>query len=114
MKNAIYNPHNKDEDELPTIFGFNNNIGSYYQQGVLLSEDGFYLGGHSCTNESYMIGDLGVVEGSSPDRHKNQFKPHYPDGYKMEFVSYDDVEGNEKLMKAIEIEIEHKHSEKNW
>lgn len=70
--------------------------------GMLMAEDGTPLGSHGCSSEAYMLSDLGIVEGSRPDRHEH-FRAHYPDGYRMEFVSYKDVDGCEKLMKAIEI-----------
>lgn len=101
MKNAIYNPNNKPEADLPTIFGFNNGGQPGWMLACLIAEDGTDLGSHVCTCEGYMPGDLGVLEGCRPDRHKDQFQPHYPDGYKMEFVGYDQVDGHEKLMAAI-------------
>lgn len=98
----IYNPHNKPEEELPTIFGFNNGGSLGFFHGCLIAEDGTGLGSHLCSTEGYMYGDLGILKGRRPDRHET-FKKHYPDGYKMDFVSYDDVPKNEKLQKAFEL-----------
>lgn len=91
MKNyAVYNPKNKPVNELPVIYGFNNGGGDGWYSGVLLAEDGTHLGGHTCSSEGYMYGDLGIIEGFRPDRHEG-FRKHYPDGYRMDFVSADDV-----------------------
>lgn len=88
---AVFNPHNKPIEDLPVVYGFNNTIGGgSWQSGVLLAEDGKYLGGHICSHEGYMPHDLGIVEGSRPDRHED-FQKHYPDGYRMDFVSAEDV-----------------------
>jgi hypothetical protein len=99
---AVYNPHGKPVDELPVIYGFNNGGRRGWMSAKLIAEDGTSLGGHCCTAECYMPHDLGVVDGSRPDRHED-FRKHYPDGYRMEFVGYDAVRGHEKLMAAIEI-----------
>jgi hypothetical protein len=34
--------------------------------------------------------DLGILEGTRPDRHET-FQKHYPDGYRMEFIPGDVV-----------------------
>jgi hypothetical protein len=97
---AIYNPHSKPIEELPFIYGFNNGGTPGLLHGVLLAADGTCLGGHGCSHEGYMLGDLGILEGYRPDRHE-RFRKHYPDGYRMAFVSYKDVEKHEGLMAAI-------------
>lgn len=99
--NAVFNPHQKPVDELPVIYGFNNGGQPGWFSGVLLAQDGTGLGGHICSHELYMPGDLGVLEGARPDRHE-AFRQHYPDGYRMEFVGYDDVPGHAGLMAAVE------------
>lgn len=96
---AVYNPNNKPLSELPIIYGYNNG-GSYeWYEGVLMAEDGTYLGGHICSHEGYMYHDLGILEGTREDRHET-FRQHYPDGYRMDFVSYDDVLTHEGLTEA--------------
>ena len=67
----------------------------------LLAEDGTALGSHACSHESYMPHDLGILEGTRPDRHED-FRKHYPDGYRMEFVSYSDAKDHEGLNKALD------------
>lgn len=90
MQYAVYNPHNKPESELPVIYGFNNGGKPGWYSGCLLAEDGEGLGGHICSSEGFMYRDLGIVEGSRPDRHED-FRKHYPDGYRMDFVPESDV-----------------------
>lgn len=99
-KPAVYNPHHKDLDDLPTIYGFNNGGSHQMLQAVLMAEDGTSLGSHCCSAECYMPHDLGILEDTRPDRH-DDFKKHYPDGYKMEFVSYNHVSDHEGLQKAF-------------
>jgi len=99
---AIYNPDDKKIDELPTIYGFNNGGNSFMLCAQLLAEDGTALGSHGCSHEGYMRSDLGILHNSRSDRHE-LFRKHYPDGYKMEFVPYDDIDGHVKLNKAFEL-----------
>ena len=66
---------------------------------VLLAEDGTCLGNHLCSSEEYMPADLGILEGTRKDRHED-FRKHYPDGYRMEFVRGDDVIVHAGLMAA--------------
>lgn len=100
-KLAIFNPNNKPVDELPIIYGFNNGGSPGWMSAVLISADGIYLGGHTCSSEVYMPADLGVLEGTRPDRHKT-FREHYPDGYRMEFVRYADAKDHPGLKAAHE------------
>jgi len=99
---AVYNPEGKREEELPIIFGFNNGGQHGWMSAALIAEDGTGLGGHCCTCEGYMPHDLGVLNGARPDRHET-FRKHYPDGYRMEFVGYNSVQGHAKLTAAIAI-----------
>lgn len=100
-KTVVYNPHDKPARELPTIYGFNNGGSQGLMSAVLLAEDGTYLGGHCCSSEVYMPADLGIIEGARPDRHET-FRAHYPDGYRMQFVTGADVRTHEGLMAAVE------------
>lgn len=98
---AVHNPQNKPILELPIIYGFNNggSVGNY--SAVLLAEDGTALGGHLCSAEGYMLHDLGILEGTRPDRHET-FHKHYPDGYRMIFISMAEVKEHKGLMRACE------------
>lgn len=100
-KRAVFNPNDKPIDELPVIYGFNNGGRSGWYSAVLLAEDGTGLGGHICSDEGYMEGDLGIIEGTRPDRHANAFQKHYPEGYRMEFVPGDEVKQHEALNRAF-------------
>jgi hypothetical protein len=99
---AVHNPQAKPMEDLPAIYGFNNGSSVFGMDGTLLAADGTFLGGHCCSSEHYMLGDLGCVEGSRPDRHET-FREHYPDGYRMEFVTYDDVPGHAGLQEAFKL-----------
>ena len=67
---AVFNPHHKPLEELPVIWGFNNGGSPGWYDAELLSDDGEFLGAHICSAEAYMPHDLGIVEGSRPDRHE--------------------------------------------
>ena len=75
---AVYNPHGKPVEELPTIWGFNNGGEPEWWMACLLSDDGEALGSHLCSHEAYMRGDLGVLAGHRADRHET-FRNHYPE-----------------------------------
>lgn len=102
---AVYNPHGKPLEDLPVIYGFNNGGGPYFLSAQLLAEDGTGLGGHACSDEGYMEADLGVLEGTRPDRHET-FRKHYPDGYRMDFVPAAEVKGHAALNEAYRLNQE--------
>jgi hypothetical protein len=99
-RTAVFNPHGKPADTLPVIYGFNNGGSAGWMSAVLLAEDGTPLGGHCCSSEAYMPADLGVLKGTRDDRHE-EFRKHYQDGYRMEFVGYDDAHTHAGLAGAI-------------
>lgn len=100
-KIAVYNPHNKPISELPVIYGFNNGGNAGFLLALLITEDGFDIGDHICSSEAYMPHDLGILENCRPDRHI-YFRKYYPEGYRMEFVGYDDIAQHKGLLKAFE------------
>jgi len=106
---AVFNPHSKPIDELPVIYGFNNGGSPGWYSAVLIAEDGTYLGGHFCSSEAYMWHDLGILEGTREDRHE-EFRAHHPDGYRMEFVGYDDAKDHPGLQKAFELNDQNEKS----
>ena len=79
---------------------------------VLIAEDGTHLGGHACSHEGYMEHDLGILEGTRPDRHK-EFQRHYPDGYRMDFISIGDVKSHVGLTKAYKLNQEKRREAEN-
>ena len=99
---AVYNPHGKQHDELPWIIGWNNGGGTEFLSARLIAQDGTPLGGHICSHEGYMPSDLGVLDGTAPDRHE-EFRAHYPDGYRMDFVSYTDAGHDPRLIEAFRL-----------
>lgn len=99
---AVFNPHGKPIEELPVIYGFNNGGPSDWLSAVLVAQDGTVLGSHCCSHEGYMPHDLGILEGTRPDRHED-FKKHYPDGYRMDFVKHADYVGHAGLKEAIRL-----------
>lgn len=107
---AIFNPHNKPISELPVIYGFNNGGSPGWYSAVLLAEDGEAMGDHICSSEAYMPHDLGILEGTRPDRHKG-FQEKYPDGYRMEFISAANVMTHEGLQKAYQRNQERRTAE---
>lgn len=101
---AIYNPNNKPVSELPVIYGFNNGGRTGWLEAVLIDQNGVLLGGHICTSEAYMPHDLGILEGTRPDRHET-FRQHHPDGYRMEFVPYAELEGHAGVKAAVDAHL---------
>ncbi len=101
-ENAVHNPNAEKVAELPVIYGFNNgpSWGPNDLEGALMAEDGTYLGSHICSSEGFMPHDLGVIEGSRPDRHEG-FREHYPEGYRMEFVGGPQVKTHAGLQAAL-------------
>ena len=85
----------------PKIYCFSNVVGGGDGEAIAISEDGVVLGSHWCSHEGYVPGDLGVEEGTRPDRHETYAK-HYPDGYEMEFVPSKEVKKHEGLQMAIQ------------
>lgn len=98
---AVFNPKNVPVETLPAIYGFNNGGGHGFMEALAVAADGTCLGSHICSSECYMPYDLGCLEGERPDRHEKQFRPHYPDGYRMEFVGYDAVPTHAGLQAAF-------------
>ena len=111
-KVAVHNPKNKPVDELPVIFGFNNGGSPGWLDAILIAEDGTVLGGHCCSHEGYMPHDLGILEGTRPDRHET-FREHYPDGYRMQFVGYSDLKDCAPLNAALEKFEKHDAAKEN-
>ena len=100
MEYEEWNPKGKMLEDLPIIYGFNNGGPHGFLEGMLITQDGDVVGGHICSNESFMIGDLGVLKCHRPDRHE-KFREIYQNGYRMDFVSYDDVPKHAGLQAAF-------------
>lgn len=87
-------------EQKPKIYCFSNVVGGGDGIAYAIAEDGTVLGSHWCSNESYVSYDLGVREGSRPDRHKH-YAEHYPGGYEMVFVSSREVATHKGLQEAF-------------
>ena len=96
---AIHNPNGKPLDALPVIYAFSNVRGGGDGICYAMAEDGTVLGSHWCSHELYAPHDLGVNEGARLDRHED-YRKHYPDGYRMDFVHAITVESHEGLREA--------------
>ena len=103
---AIYNPQGLEISSLPVIYGFNNGGSEGCLSAVAIAEDGVCLGGHCCSAEGYMLHDLGILEGTRKDRHEESYQKHYPNGYRMDFVSYKEIEDHVALNKAFTLNKE--------
>ena len=84
----------------PKIYAFSNVVGGGDGPAYAMAEDGTVLGSHWCSHEGYVPGDLGVTEGTRPDRHKT-YAEHYPEGYEMEFVPAAQVRSHAGLQMAF-------------
>jgi len=91
-----------NKKQLPKIYCFSNRKDGGDGIAYAMAEDGHILGSHWCSDESYVSHDLGVTEGSRPDRHEI-YKKHYPDGYEMKFVCVADVKAHKGLQKAFKL-----------
>jgi hypothetical protein len=101
MEKVIYNPNNVDAAILPEILCFSN-AGGGDGPAYAMAEDGTVLGSHWCSHEGFVPGDLGVIEGRRDDRHET-YQQHYPNGYRMEFVRAEDIDGHAKLQSAFKL-----------
>tara|TARA_R110000824_G_scaffold261358_1_gene449953 strand:+ start:3240 stop:3587 length:348 start_codon:yes stop_codon:yes gene_type:complete len=101
MSNVTHNPEDRPIEELPVIYGFNNGGCHGWMTAQALAEDGTPLGSHCCSSEGFMPGDLGMIEGFRCDRHENEYRPHYPKGYRTEFVPGERIETHAGLTAAI-------------
>lgn len=83
----------------PKIYAFNNGGSRDWWYALAIAEDGTVLASHVCSHEGFMPHDLGVT---STWKH-DLYNAHYPDGWEIEFVSYDDVATHEGLQKAFSL-----------
>lgn len=99
----------KETDNKPKIYCFSNVVGGGDGSAIAMAADGNVLGSHWCSDEFYVSHDLGVNEGSRPDRHKT-YSEHYPNGYEMEFILSKDISDHRGLQKAILLNQEMQHN----
>lgn len=81
----------------PKIYAFSNGGYPGFFQALAISEDGYVVGQHVCSHESWIPHDLGVTS----EWHHEGYQKHYPDGFEVVFVPYDDVVSHKGLQEAI-------------
>jgi len=88
---VVFNPLALLTEDLPIIYGFNNSNAeqqiNQMNYGVLLAEDGAFLGSHISSNETFLVGDLGICDASISKPRHELFQEYYPEGYRMLFVA---------------------------
>ncbi|MCO5190368.1 MAG: hypothetical protein M9918_19530 [Anaerolineae bacterium] len=96
-----YNPHNLPSDSLVVVYGFPNQfVPPNNFVGILMASDGSACGSHVSSDEEWLRHDLGVNNPASPKHHL--LMATFPDGYRMDYVPYDEVEGHQGLDAAYE------------
>ena len=84
------------------IYCFSNIVGGGDGIAYAMGDEGTILGSHWCSHEFYIPDDLGVREGSRPDRHET-YKKHFPNGYEMEFVRASDIADHVGLQESFKL-----------
>ena len=64
-----------------------------------LAEDGTGLGGHLCSDPSWVSHDMGI----SSDWHHTDYDEHYPNGYTLVFLKPEELDTHENFQKAYKI-----------
>ena len=100
---AAFNPNNRPLEELPVIYAFSNVVGGGDGICYAMAEDGTVLGSHWCSNEGYAPHDLGVLIDARLDRHENDYRKHYKEGYRMDFIRSSEVTSHAALSRAFEL-----------
>lgn len=96
----IHNPNNKKIQQLPVILGFNSADKRFKTMviGKVISEDNVIISTHVSTNESYLLQDLDLVKHNFGNKYNlGKYINIYPDGFRIEFISYPDVFKSERL-----------------
>lgn len=81
------------------IFVFINTYAPGNYISYAISEDGVILSNHLSSSEEWAKHDMGIT---SPWKHE-EYNAHYPQGWEIEFVSYENVASHNELQKAFEI-----------
>lgn len=75
----------------PKVYAFCNtppSPGCRWYDCIAIAEDGTHLASHICSHPSYGPHDLGVTS----DWKHESYRAHYPDGFSVVWVEYDDPE----------------------
>jgi hypothetical protein len=84
----------------PKIYIFIN--GKYTSGDVVpiaVSEDGDVLASHLCSSEGFVAYDMGITGTRKHDTYNSK----YPDGWELEYVPCDKVDGHAGIEKAFEL-----------
>ena len=82
----------------PKIYCFIKGGSSGWLNVVGIAEDGHVLSGHTSSTREFAIHDIGITS----DWKHEEYQEHYPDGYELEWIEYDDVPNHKGLNDAIE------------
>jgi hypothetical protein len=83
------------------IYGFNNGGSPGWHHAVAIGEDGAVIDGHICSDEGYMLHDLGIEH--STWKHDSYDKHFGAGNWEIEWVPSDKVKTHPGLLKAIEL-----------
>lgn len=82
---------------VPTIYCFLNGGSPGWYNVLAIAEDGSALAGHVCSSPAFFLHDIGI---ESDWKHEH-YRAHYPDGYRLEWVERDEIDGHEALQRAF-------------
>ena len=81
------------------VYVFINSHSMGNLEGLAIAEDGTVLAGHLSSSEAWVQHDLGV----RPDGwERNEYAAHYPDGFEVEYVPEDRIDGHLGLQYAFQ------------
>lgn len=82
---------------LPKIFIFNNGGSPGWYSAQALSEDGYFLAGHICSEDGWIDHDMGITS----DWKHDVYNKHYPGGWELVRVT-GNIKEHEGLKAAYE------------
>lgn len=79
------------------IYAFNNGGRPGFYEAVAVGEDGLCLASHICSDERWMLHDMGVTS----DWKHDTYDAWAPEGWEIEFIPSEELDTHEDLKKAI-------------
>ena len=70
--------------------------------GYALAEDGTGLGSHLSSSEYFSKHDMGLTS----DWHHKDYKEHYPNGYEVEWIDYENLGAHTGFQRSLKINHE--------
>lgn len=92
---------------VPTIYCFLNGGSPGWYSVMAISQDGHVLAGHVCSSSSFFLHDIGIES----DWKHDKYREHYPDGYRLEWVERDEIDGHAGLQEAFRLGNERKEDD---